>query len=310
MIMRMDPHLGAAVMSQSAEGCPNQSAAEPSQTANFSSMTIAFASAEFIAANAEESQTKTLTRLPAEGAQALLMLKGEAPSHLARGIVLALYLLALVAVAIFTVKPETTLPEEPPLELVMLPAAEPVAETSPPVEPPPSVIEEIPPEAPLDEPQPVAAEFEPVAPVERKPPPPPPKPRPVTKKVVEHKPALEHPQPRGLGAATPGPSGPPSAAASSNAMPSGYANLVHARIARTAANSYPRAAMLHNQSGRVIYHIVIDPSGQLISKSITPSGNPGFDSAANESLARAAPFPAPGTNRPVSLTGAISYRFN
>jgi len=36
----------------------------------------------------------------------------------------------------------------------------------------------------------------------------------------------------------------------------------------------------------------------VISQSISPSGNPAFDTAAREALARAAPFPATGLTRP------------
>ncbi len=67
---------------------------------------------------------------------------------------------------------------------------------------------------------------------------------------------------------------------------------------------------MRHESARVAYHVVISPSGEIISKSITPSGNPTFDSAAAEALARAAPFPSPGVGRPVSLYGAIAYRLN
>jgi protein TonB len=91
---------------------------------------------------------------------------------------------------------------------------------------------------------------------------------------------------------------------------SGYANQVHSKIARIAINSYPRAAQARNESGRVSYHIVVGPSGELISKSIVPSGNATFDTAAAEAISRSAPFPAPGTAKPVSLSGAIVYRLH
>jgi protein TonB len=130
---------------------------------------------------------------------------------------------------------------------------------------------------------------------------------PEQKKPVEHKPILppRHvetpPRP-----AAPAPQAPPPP----NAIASGYANQVHAKIARIAINSYPRAAQLRNETGRVSYHIVIGPSGELISKNIVPSGNATFDASAAEALSRSAPFPATGMAKPVSLSGAITYRMN
>jgi periplasmic protein TonB len=79
---------------------------------------------------------------------------------------------------------------------------------------------------------------------------------------------------------------------------------VHARIASVASDTVPDD---FHGSGRVSYHIVIAPSGQLISKSVSSSGNSLFDRAAAEALARAAPFPPTGMSRPVSLHGAIAF---
>jgi protein TonB len=69
----------------------------------------------------------------------------------------------------------------------------------------------------------------------------------------------------------------------------------------------PRAALAAHQAGRVGYHIVISPSGSVVSQSITPSGNPAFDTAATQALARSS-FPATGMTRNASLTGAIVFR--
>jgi protein TonB len=41
-----------------------------------------------------------------------------------------------------------------------------------------------------------------------------------------------------------------------------------------------------------------------------PSGNATFDAAAAEALTRSAPFPATGMTKPVSLSGAVTYRLN
>jgi len=117
--------------------------------------------------------------------------------------------------------------------------------------------------------------------------------------VAEHKPPVEQPRHAPAAPARTGPTTVPP-----NAIASSYANQVHARIAHAAV--FPHA--LAHQAARVGYHIVISPSGSVISQSISPSGNPAFDTAAREALARAAPFPATGLTRPASLSGAIVFR--
>jgi len=252
------------------------------------------------------------------GVQGLLLPDLPKPSYRTTAIVLIVYALALAGVVTYSAKPVETPPEEP-LELVIEPAA-PAPEAPPtaeekPVEQPPEVppVEEPPVEEPpqdLAPPPPPAVEPEPVAPVEP-PKPIPPKPvKKVEKKPPPAKPAVKKPAAAAAGHATPPGSAGTGGAAPSNAVVSGYANLVHARIARVAGNNYPRAALASGASGRVPYHIVIGPSGELISKSITPSGNPALDAAASAALARAAPFPPSGMPRPVSLSGAIAYRLH
>ncbi len=230
------------------------------------------------------------------GAQTLLALQGAKPSYRAQGIALILYALALAAVLTYTARPAPPT-EEKAVELVMLPPVVPEELPAPIEEPPPPVAEEIPPEK-LEEPPPPIAEEPAVAPVEPKPLPKP-KPKP---KVVEHKPAVEQPR----HAAAPARTGPTTVPP--NAIASGYANQVHARIARAAASSVPRAALARHETGRVGYRIVISPTGSVISQSISPSGNAAFDTAATQALARAAPFPATGITRPASLSGAIVFR--
>lgn len=230
------------------------------------------------------------------GAQSLLApVRGKSSSILLQATAVALYALVLVAIATLSLRPAEPVLEEP-LELVMLPA-EPEL---PAVEEPPPPIEEA-----LDEPPPppLAEEPEPVAPVEPKPVIPEKKPLPVKKKVADKSPLQE---PRRAAPSAPGPASSPAPAA--NAIPSGYANQIFARVSRTASTSAARAAIARGQSGRVGYRLVIGPAGQLMSKSISPSGNPTFDLAATEALARAAPFPPTGVSRPVSLSGAIVYR--
>jgi protein TonB len=247
------------------------------------------------------------------GAHTLLRNHHPRPAYLAQGGAVLVYILALGALS-FLAKPQPA-PQEEPLELVMVPADEqpapdqpPTAAPTPPPEAPPPVAEAAP--TPPDDtpPPPVATEPEPVAPVA-----PPPEPPPVRKAEVKPKPkAKPAPAPvaqqRPVGRPSPGAPGP--SQIPPNAIPSNYANLVHARIAYAAANTYPRSAIASHLSARIAYHVIISPSGAVISKSITPSGNPVFDSAATEALARAAPFPSTGIGRPVSLSGAIAYRLN
>ena len=254
------------------------------------------------AAVAEEylpiSEIESKLKIAREGAQSLLAPQGGKPPYLLHAAGLALYALVMVAAVSYSAHPHDPVEQEP-IELVMLPTPEAPVEPTPQIEeppPPPPVAEAVP-----EPPPPLAAEPEPVAPVEPKPP------VPEKKKVVERKPPVV--QPRAAQNAAPHPTA-SQAPPPPNAMPSSYPGQVYARINRAAANTYPRAAMMHHESGRVSYHLVISPSGELLSKSITPSGNAAFDTAAAEALAHAAPFPAPGTTRPVSLSGAITYRLN
>lgn len=232
------------------------------------------------------------------GAHRLLSPKAErSSSYSVQAIAVLTYALALVAVMTLTFHQADPVLEEP-LELVMLPA-EPEAPAI--EEPPPSPIEEeIEPEPP---PPPVAEEPEPVAPVESTPPIPEKKPIPVKKKRAE-KPPVQRPQ----RAAVSAPGSARQAAPSAKAVPSGYANQIFARVSRTASTGPARAEIARGQKGRISYRLVIGPGGNLISKSITPSGNPIFDRAATDALARAAPFPPTGVARAISLSGAIVYR--
>lgn len=244
------------------------------------------------------------------GAQSLLEFYREPTSYFGQTAAVILYALALGALCYFA-KPHSV-PQDQPIELTMVPDDTPAAPLvpeqtppdTPPVadQPPPEQTAETPPQ--VQEPPPPFDQQEAVAPVAPPPPPPPP----VTHVEVKHKPK---PQAVASRAATARHSSTASGANSApNALPSSYANLVHAQIARAAADTYPEAAELNHLTARVSYHVVIGPSGELISKSITPSGNPMFDQAANVALERAAPFPSTGFSRPVSLYGAIAYRLN
>jgi protein TonB len=235
--------------------------------------------------------------IPQKGAQTLLLPMRSKPAYMVQGAAIAIYVLAMTGLAFYSARPASPV-EEDAVELVMLSPPAPEDKVTPPEEtPPPPVAEATPqPQEPEMAPPPPAAEEQAVAPVEPPMPKPVPQPKP---KVVEHKPApAQHAAPSVAQA----PANVPA-----NAIASGYANQVHARIAAAAAAVVPRAALAAHQSGRVGYRIVISPTGAVVSQNITPSGNPAFDNAATQALARAS-FPATGMTRNASLTGAIVFR--
>ncbi|QAY95816.1 energy transducer TonB [Methylovirgula ligni] len=271
-------------------------------------MTAVSAPRDFAFADEEEAPASSVTG----GAHSLLEHYHVRPAYVAQGVALVAYALALVGLC-YLAKPKP-IPQDDPIELTMVADDNPAPLDTPDTTPtPPDVAEQTPDTPPVtdptppeqtalatpdtpppdqDVPPPALDQQETVAPV----PPPPPV-------AVQHRPkprtvAAHTASPRHVAAAS-------GASRASNALPSYYANEVHARIARVASETAPDG---FTGSGRVPYRIVISPSGDLISKSITPSGNAAFDRAAAEALERAAPFPATGTARPVSLYGAIAYR--
>jgi protein TonB len=217
------------------------------------------------------------------GAQSLLTLERARPSYLTYGTAVALYALSMFAIAHYVASPPTPAQEEA-VELVMLPPPEQPLEEPPPPPPPPEMPEEPPPPPIAEEPA--------VAPVEP--------PKPVIKQPPKPKPVVQPPK----AAAAPA----PPAVVPPNAIASGYANQVYARISRVASGVAPHGAMGRHEAGRVGYHIVISPSGSVISQSISGSGNAAVDAAATQALARAAPFPPTGMTKPASLTGAIVFK--
>lgn len=257
---------------------------------------------------------------PAEssGAHTLLAPQRWRTSYVTQTAAVAAYALALVGLC-YLAKPKPV-PQDQPIELTMVadeapaptdnldsaPTPPPVAEQTPTPPDTPPVVEPsqqtalaTPETVPnQDVPPPPADQQELVAPV----PPSPPAP---VKQVKQAKPKPHQPA---VAARTPSsaqaPAGGQASAAASNALPSYYANEVHARIARVASETIPED---FHGSGRVAYHLVISPSGAVISKSLSSSGNPTFDRAAAAALARAAPFPPTGVAKPVSLHGAIAY---
>jgi periplasmic protein TonB len=94
-----------------------------------------------------------------------------------------------------------------------------------------------------------------------------------------------------------------------NGIPSDYVNKVFERIDRYAADSYPRAARLRHDEGRVGYQLTLDPEGRVLAIDIRSSGNATLDDAARDAIRSAAPFPKPpdlgaGAYR---LAGTIAY---
>lgn len=262
-------------------------------------MTLAFASPNFPFEELEfYPKVYGPDALEQSGAQSLLVLKRAKPSYLVYGAAFLIYALAMGVLATRMATPAPTVQDDA-LELVMLPPAVP-EEKLPVEEPPPPVPDVTPPET-LEAPPPPVAEEAAVAPVEPKPVQKPlPKP-----KVVPPKPVAQKPRevPHAVEQSQAAPANVPP-----NAIASGYANQVFARISRAAAGSAPRGALGRPETGRVGYHIVISPSGTLISQSLSSSGNPAVDAAAKIALARAAPFPATGMTRPAAISGAIVFR--
>lgn len=219
-------------------------------------------------------------------------------------------------------------PEEAPVEMVLvapepqLPPLQDVAEAAPPqpVEPPPPAAIEPPPPveaAPVEPPPPPVIAEIPEETVAPPPPPPPPKPKvvkPAPPKPAPPKPAVAAVAPTPV----PAPVNPAPAAAvvppapQPPGIPSDYVKDVRGRISRYALNRYPRAAQLKGQEGRVGYTLTLAPDGRVQAFDITPSGVETLDKAAAEALQNAGPYPKLPDLGAASykLTGAIVYKLN
>jgi protein TonB len=95
-----------------------------------------------------------------------------------------------------------------------------------------------------------------------------------------------------------------------NGIPSDYVAKVFERINRYAADSYPRAARLRHEEGRIAYKLTLDAEGHVVHLDITSSGSDLLDDAAREAIKSAAPFPKPpdlGASA-YRLAGAIVYQ--
>lgn len=87
-----------------------------------------------------------------------------------------------------------------------------------------------------------------------------------------------------------------------NGIPSDYVAKVFERINRYAADSYPRAARLRHEEGRIAYRLTLDAEGHVVHLDVTSSGSDLLDDAAREAIRSAAPFPKPPD------LGASAYR--
>ena len=131
--------------------------------------------------------------------------------------------------------------------------------------------------------------------------PPQPAPPPLTMPPADPAPPAQTP------AIAPPPASPPPPPQS---MASDYANLVFERIARVARRTYPQAAILRHQEGKVVYHLVLSATGQLLDHWIDPSEIGSLDRAADQAVMAAAPFPQPPdmAAQTYRLSGTIIYR--
>jgi protein TonB len=97
---------------------------------------------------------------------------------------------------------------------------------------------------------------------------------------------------------------------SNDGIPSDYVNQVYSRISRH--TSYPRAAKMRREEGRVAYKLTLSPQGELLKYDIQTSGSDALDDAAVEAIKGAAPFPKLPDLGGSSylLAGAIVFKVN
>jgi protein TonB len=97
---------------------------------------------------------------------------------------------------------------------------------------------------------------------------------------------------------------------SNDGIPSDYVNQVYSRISRH--TSYPRAAKMRREEGRVAYRLTLSPQGELLKYDIQTSGSDTLDDAAVEAIKGAAPFPKLPDLGGSSylLAGAIVFKVN
>jgi protein TonB len=204
-------------------------------------------------------------------AGALLGTDGTHSPYLLMTGVACLYAAVLLAAVTIDFQPPPAVLEAPVEMVYDDPTPEQPEQAQPPAPPPPEEVKE-------------AEAIEPV----KEPPPPPP----------EVKKDPPKPKPQAAARHTP------------NAIPSNYTNQIFQRINRIASGNYPRSALAQHQSARVGYTIVIGQSGELISRSISPSGNSALDQSVLDTLSRSAPFPAPPNlgARSYKISGAIVFR--
>ena len=220
--------------------------------------------------------------LPLQGiSAALLGTDSKRPAYLIMGAAVCIYVSAVTLALTIDFNPPPAVLEAPVEMVFDDPAPNEPEQVQPPAPPPPE-----------QQPQPVK-EAEAAEPVKQ--------PEPIPEPVKEVPPPPQEqpkPKPRPASRQTP------------TAIPTNYANQIYQRINRVASGNYPRSALAQHQAARVGYVIVIGQSGELLSKSISSSGNSALDQSVLDTLSRSAPFPAPPNlgARSYKISGAIVYR--
>ncbi len=189
--------------------------------------------------------------------------------------------------------------QERAIELVLAPK-----QLVPPEPPPPPKIEPLKPQPKLSSAKPLPA------PVPRSTPVAPEKAEIAAPPATPVAPAITEPVKAAAPEAPPAPAQTRPRVISNDGIPSDYVNQVYSRISRH--TSYPRAAKMRKEEGRVAYKLTLNPQGELLKYEIQTSGSETLDDAAVDAIKGAAPFPKLPDLGGSSylLAGAIVFKVN